>query len=142
MFISVGIVLKGVTIGDNCIIGFGAIVMKDVPDNSVVAGIPARVICSIDEYFEKRKKKSLEESLELAREIKKVYGRKPRIEDFKEEFVFFVSGDEIDKYPELPIKRQLTYMGNCYDRWLHSHKALFQDFNAFLDAAQVTDDEK
>ena len=46
-------ILPGVTIGNNCIVGVGAIVTKDVPDNCVVAGVPARVICSLDEYIEK-----------------------------------------------------------------------------------------
>jgi acetyltransferase-like isoleucine patch superfamily enzyme len=36
------IVLKGVTIGDNSIIAAGAVVTKDVPPNTVVAGNPAR----------------------------------------------------------------------------------------------------
>ncbi len=38
------IILPNVTIGRNCIIGAGAVVTKDVPDNSVAVGIPARVI--------------------------------------------------------------------------------------------------
>lgn len=37
-------ILCGVTIGENSIVGAGAVVTKDVPDNTVVAGIPARVI--------------------------------------------------------------------------------------------------
>src|ERR1700754_4252319 len=37
-------ILRGVTIGDNSIIGTSAVVTKDVPPNSVVAGVPARVI--------------------------------------------------------------------------------------------------
>lgn len=44
-------IMPGVTIGDNCIIGLGSIVTKDVPSNSVVCGIPARVIKNIDEYY-------------------------------------------------------------------------------------------
>lgn len=43
-------ILPGVTIGNNCLIGVGAIVTKDIPDNSVAVGIPARVIETIDEY--------------------------------------------------------------------------------------------
>ena len=47
------IVLAGVTIGNNVIIGAGSIVTSDIPDNSVAAGIPAKVIRSLDEYREK-----------------------------------------------------------------------------------------
>ena len=44
-----------VTVGKNCIIGMGAVVTKDVPDNSVVAGVPARIICTTEQYLEKHK---------------------------------------------------------------------------------------
>ena len=37
-------VLRGVTIGDNSVVGTNAVVTKDVPANAVVAGVPARVI--------------------------------------------------------------------------------------------------
>lgn len=49
------IVMQNVTIGNNCIIGMGAIVTKDVPDNSVVAGVPAKVVCTTEQYLEKYK---------------------------------------------------------------------------------------
>src|SRR5437763_8070198 len=37
-------ILRGVTIGDNAIVGTNTVVTKDVPENAVVAGVPARVI--------------------------------------------------------------------------------------------------
>ena len=37
-------VLRGVTIGDNAIVGTSSVVTKDVPDNAVVAGAPAKLI--------------------------------------------------------------------------------------------------
>lgn len=44
-FIAVGaMVLPGITIGDEVIVGAGAVVTKDVPSNSIVAGNPARII--------------------------------------------------------------------------------------------------
>lgn len=38
------IILPGVTIGDNCVIGVGSVVTKDVPPRTLVAGNPARVL--------------------------------------------------------------------------------------------------
>ena len=48
-------ILPGVTIGKNCIVGGMCVVAKSVPDDCVVAGNPARFICTTDEYFEKIK---------------------------------------------------------------------------------------
>jgi acetyltransferase-like isoleucine patch superfamily enzyme len=42
-------VLRGVTVGDNAIVGTSAVVTKDVPANAVAAGAPARVIRMRDE---------------------------------------------------------------------------------------------
>lgn len=42
------IILPGVTVGENAIVAAGAVVAKDVPDNTVVAGIPAKIIKTID----------------------------------------------------------------------------------------------
>ena len=42
-------VLGGVTVGDNVLIDAGALVVKDVPSNTVVAGVPARVIKHLDQ---------------------------------------------------------------------------------------------
>lgn len=39
----------GVTIGENSIVAAGAVVLRDVPANSIVAGVPARVLRQIDE---------------------------------------------------------------------------------------------
>ena len=40
-------ILPGVTIGENSIVAAGAVVTKDVPDNVIVAGVPARIIKTI-----------------------------------------------------------------------------------------------
>lgn len=47
------IILPGVVIGDNCIVGAGSVVTKTVPSNSVVAGNPAKFVCTTDELIEK-----------------------------------------------------------------------------------------
>lgn len=40
-------ILAGVTVGENSIVAAGAVVSKDVPDNSIVGGVPAKIIKSI-----------------------------------------------------------------------------------------------
>lgn len=52
-------ILPGAHIGNNCVIGARSVVKKDIPDNSVAIGAPARVIKSTDEYLEKIKSESL-----------------------------------------------------------------------------------
>lgn len=54
IFIGVdSIILQNVKIGNNVIVGCRSIVTKDIPDNSVVAGVPAKYICTIEEYYNK-----------------------------------------------------------------------------------------
>ena len=48
------IILYNVNIGDNVIIAAGSIVNKDIPPNSVVAGCPAKVVGSFDDFVAKR----------------------------------------------------------------------------------------
>lgn len=45
----------GVTSDSNCIVGAGTVVTRDVPDHSVVAGVPTRYIEPLEEYIEKNK---------------------------------------------------------------------------------------
>ena len=51
------VVLPGVTIGDNVIIGSNSTVTHDIPENTVVAGAPAKKICSLEEYINKEKER-------------------------------------------------------------------------------------
>ena len=55
------IVLMGSHIGNNCIIGAGSVVSGCFQDDVVLAGNPARIICSLDDYYKKRKSSYVEE---------------------------------------------------------------------------------
>ena len=53
--ICAGSVIKaGVTVGENSVVGMGAVVTKDVPRSSVVVGVPAKVVYSREEYDKKK----------------------------------------------------------------------------------------
>lgn len=55
-------ILPGVTIGDRVVVGARSLVTRDVPDDTVVAGSPARPIRTIDEYAEARRTEWLDTS--------------------------------------------------------------------------------
>lgn len=122
-------VLKGVTIGDNCIIGFGAVVTRDIPANSVVVGCPARVISSLDDYYQKRKQESLDEAFEYARIIYRKTGKLPTVEQMYEEFYLWMEGEDSD--PRLKFQPSIQLRG-VYDIWKKQHKAPFRSFDEFI----------
>lgn len=47
--------MPGVTIGNNVLVAAGSVVTKSIPEGVVVAGNPARRICTIEEYYERNK---------------------------------------------------------------------------------------
>lgn len=73
------IVLMGTSIGDNCIIGAGSVVKGVFPSNCVIAGNPAKVICSLEEYYERRKAKAISEAVACVKHIYNTTGRMPTI---------------------------------------------------------------
>jgi maltose O-acetyltransferase len=57
VFIGAGaIILPNVRVGNNVIIGAGSVVTDNIPDNSVVVGNPAKVICTKTEFIDKHRK--------------------------------------------------------------------------------------
>lgn len=52
--------MPGVTIGSNVVIACGAVVTHDIPSNTIVGGIPAKVIETLDEYAMKAEKISVQ----------------------------------------------------------------------------------
>lgn len=77
------IIIPGVYIGDNVIIGCGAVVTRDIPSNSVAAGVPCKVIRSIDEYILKHKKDFLAIEKLNAAQKKEFLLKKFHLEDKK-----------------------------------------------------------
>lgn len=47
------LVMPGVTIGNNVLVAAGSIVTKSIPSNVVIAGNPARIVSTIDDYYER-----------------------------------------------------------------------------------------
>lgn len=69
------IVLPGITIGNRVVVGAGSVVTRDVPDNTVVVGNPAKRVCSFDSY-----RKKIESSEALDTELVNARSYRQRVE--------------------------------------------------------------
>ena len=47
------LIMPGVTIGDHVLVAAGSVVTKSIPPEVVVAGNPAKILCTIDEYYKR-----------------------------------------------------------------------------------------
>jgi len=134
-------ILKVVNIGDNVIIAAKSLINKNIPSDCVAAGIPARKIMGIEEYFYKRKKEYIDEAREYAFSIYKVFGRIPVEEDFFEFFTLFLKRDRtsIENFNKklkkkrgrrhlFSVERQL---GSAYKNFITS-QPYYSSFESFL----------
>ena len=67
--------LPGVEMGDNCILGAGSVLNSSMPSNSVYAGVPAKFICTIEEYGDK----ALNNSVMYPRELE---ATRPKLDEY------------------------------------------------------------
>lgn len=75
------IIMPNVHIGNNVIVGAGSLISKNIPDNEVWAGVPAKYICTLEEYIDKCIKNNMTFDMEefckdKKAELVKAYGIK------------------------------------------------------------------
>jgi acetyltransferase-like isoleucine patch superfamily enzyme len=145
-------ILKGTQIGDNVIIGAKSLVNKDIPSDCVAAGVPAKKIMDLDEYFDKRKGEYIDEAKEYAYSIYEVFGRLPKEEDFYEFFPLFLPRDEksierFDQRLRAKMKKEgrgmrslRKQLGSAYDNFLRSQPR-YPSFEDFLRDAGIPEEE-
>ena len=97
------VILKGTHIGSDCVIGAGAVVSGHFGDGLVIAGNPAKVICTVEEYFGKCKQRWIDDAQRCAIAIRRNSGRMPTIEDMSDGYAWLYlphTKETIDKYPK------------------------------------------
>lgn len=125
------VILKNVTVGNNVIIGAGSLVNKDIPDNCVVAGNPAKVIMTLEEYHKKRLAAQEKEAAEMVREYRKVYGKDPGEPEFSEFFWLFT--DHAQELPEAwDFHMSIGGNGAYSKKLLAQNKKHYKDMADFL----------
>ncbi|HUR01797.1 MAG TPA: DapH/DapD/GlmU-related protein, partial [Nonomuraea sp.] len=85
--------LPGITIGSNVVVGAGSVVTKDLPGNAVYAGVPARFICSLDEYVKSSSARCTYYPPEVARSVRRLRCA------LMKQLPFRQAEDSIDVYP-------------------------------------------
>ena len=129
-------ILKGVHVGNNVIIGANSLVNKDIPDNSVAVGNPAKVVMSIDDYYAKRTALQKKEAFEMYRNYVEKMGKEPPMEIYDEFFWLFFRREE-----ELPEKfrRQMSWNSRFHETMVNfkNTQPEFDGYEAFLTAARA-----
>ena len=128
---------KHVTIGNNVFIWWGATILcgTTIEDNvvvsgrlehdSVYAGIPAKKVCSLERYREKRASAQLDEAKDYVARFRRRFRRDPRAEEMREYFFLWATPDRLnDSYVF-----QMSLMGT-YDK-SEAILATPRQFNSF-----------
>lgn len=126
-------ILKGVTIGDNVVIGANSLINKSVPPNSVVAGVPAKVIFDINTLYKKRKNSQIQEARSLTEAYYEVYHRAPSLEEFREFFWLFCN-DPNKLIPDFTNVMKLVGNEAFSNEMLKHNEKSFENYNEFIDS--------
>lgn len=123
-------ILAGSKIGNNVIIGANSVVSGEIKSDSVYAGIPAKRLMSLEDFYNKRKSLQLNEAANYVIKYKEVYGCIPPEQQLDEYFFLFRNNDKDHLF-----ENKLHLMGNYKMtlRVLQNHKPLFADYNEFLE---------
>ena len=125
-------ILAGSYIGENTIIGAGSVVSGHLEGNAVYAGNPARRILSIDEYYQKRKSKQIEEATAYVRKYEERFGAVPSIEKLDEYFFLFFNPNDQSQRETFDFKLKLL---ENYDETMKKaelNKPIFSSYDEFI----------
>lgn len=127
------VILKGTTIGDNCIIGAQSVVKGIIPPNTVWAGIPAKQICTIEEFYAKKCKNRIEDAIYRRDHLRTTKGRDPYIEEMGMFAYLFLERTE---YNYIKYIRDIEFNGQKDTKivrdYFFSSNPVFSSFEDFL----------
>lgn len=136
-------ILKNTEIGDNVIIGAGAVVKGKIPSNTVWAGVPAKQICTLEEYYEKKSRLRISDAVYRREHIKKTYHRNPSVAEMGLFALLFLERTE---------KNYKTYIENIefngvkgqerLKEYFFESTPIFRDFDEFLALSASAEAEK
>lgn len=130
-------ILMGAHIGNNSIVGAGAVVSGTFPDGVVIAGNPAKVICTVDGLYAKRRKKEVESAKLYAREWKHKFGKYPDVYEMTNAFAWLYlphTQETVERYAKL-FKLNGVNKDVFIEKFL-STQPIYSSFQAFLEECE------
>lgn len=100
----------------------------------MIAGNPAKVICSLDEYREKRLKAQLSEAIELVRKYERVYGKVPSKEVLAEFFWLFEERVNLENNAFIGKMKCVNNYEVSLETFLNG-QPLFHGYDSFIEYA-------
>lgn len=128
------VITRGVTIGNDVVIGAGSVVTRDCESGGVYAGVPAKRIMSIEEFYHRRKEVQFEEAKDIAVRYKKAFGVEPARTVFNEYFMLFSSKEEADAVEKFKEQMQTSMNYDESAKYMLSSKPMFASYEEFLKA--------
>lgn len=130
-------ILPGTEIGDNCAVGAGSIVHGSFPSNCVIAGAPARIICSPEEFYKKRKRRTRRNACACVKACRENTGPLPTVRQMGDGFAWLNFPHTQETVEQDPSFFKLagdnpTDVKECFLRG----EAAFERFEAFLKYAE------
>ena len=136
------IIERNVKIGDNVVVGAGSLVTKDCESDSVYAGVPARRLMSINEFFDNRYAKQKVEARELARRYYERFKRRPGPEVFHEYFMLFETKSSVLKNNVFSNKLKLGNTEKQAIEYMEEHAPEFSNYEEFMRYCFDDEEEK
>lgn len=127
------IIMMNTEIGDNVVIGAGSVVKGKIPSNCVVSGNPAKVICDLDTYWDKRKAQQYQEAVLIIKEYRKRFKENPEKEKLPAYFFLWENRDDMNN---TIFSNRMKLCGN-YEESLaafKNSKAMFNSYDEFLNS--------
>ncbi len=127
-------ILMGSHIGNNSIVGAGSVVSGSFEDGLVIAGNPARAICSIEDYYKRHKALEVSSAKLYVRKWREKYHRDPNVVEMTNAFAWLYLPrlkETIEEYPQL--FRLSGVDENSFIVKFMNSKPIYSSFEEFLE---------
>lgn len=127
------IILPGASIGNNCIIGAGSVVSGCFPDNSVICGNPAKIMCTLEEFYQKKKNNEFKEACTYVKAYYEKYKRFPKENEMGNAFIWLYlprNKENVKKYEKM-FRLSGDVFENVVEDFMNS-KQLYNNFDEFI----------